>query len=116
MVYYGDCHPDVESCAKTVYPTDVNHSGTNPLVGSCDLITSSFFNEYSLIWFLNASSRFVSIEGHLLTRKEEILANQDSLPAKLSIITLVWDDKFGLMAQIPEFFSEKKYKACEFDN
>ena len=68
------------------------------------------------MWFLNASSCVVNVEGGLMMGKEEICANQYILPPEISIVTLVWYEKFGLMVHIPEFFSERKYKACEFDN
>ena len=113
---YGDFHPDVESPLKTIC---YNEGTTQQFVLSSPKTTLQLFNAYYICWHLSHVLRIITRNRKLLQEKDTIIANSDDLPEHLTVVKLptACDGmEYGISCGDAEFFSDRKYKVCVWDN
>ena len=116
MKQFGDRHPLIESSMKNAC---AHPSTTIQFAFSPPKTTPAFFDAYYLCWFLMPTTRVITVDGRLLMGVDEILAGQDKLPDALDIIRLPnisGDMQWGIVCEDASFFSDSKFKICEFNN
>ena len=117
MNQYGDRHQNVESPLKTICKKD----DTAPhFTFSPPKTTPEFFSSYYICWMINSETRVLTRDDKLLQGKQSILINCHLLPEHLKVVNIPSPDnsdtEFGLVCDRADFFSDRKFKVCVWDD
>ena len=114
MKLFGDNHPSIQGCLKATFAKEGQTSLHNNYTGS-SFTTPSFFNWFSMGWYVTDETHVLGTNGEVFLGIEEIRRNKTHLPSLLHLHRTEGQHKWVLIAESASFFVDEKYKICHFE-